>query len=121
MTEGGVVGSSILSDTAALSGGYNVAGGSISFTVTAPDGSTSTLGTVTVTGPGSYDSPTVTATQVGTYTFHASFSGDSLNNGASDDGSNESVTTTKANASLSTSASMTAGGVVGSSILSDTA
>ena len=52
----------------------------------------------------------MTATQVGTYTWHASYSGDGLNNGAIDDGTNESVTTVKANPAISTSASATNGG-----------
>ena len=52
----------ILTDSATLTGGYN-ATGSITFTLTAPDGSTSTVGTVSVTGAGTYTAPTVTATR----------------------------------------------------------
>ena len=118
---GGVVGSAVLSDSATISGGYNVSGGSITFTITAPNGGTSTVGTVPVTSAGTYNAPTVTATQVGTYTWHASYSGDSLNNGAIDNGANESVTTVNASPAISTSASESAGGVVGSAVLSDSA
>ena len=75
-TAGGVVGSSILSDSAILSGGNSIAGGSITYTLTAPDNTTTTVGTVPVTGPGTYNAPTVAATQVGTYVWHASYSGD---------------------------------------------
>ena len=63
----------------------------------------------------------MTATQVGTYVWHASYSGDGLNNGAIDDGTNESLTTVAASPSIATSASETAGGVVGTSVLSDSA
>ena len=82
-------------DTATLTGGYNP-GGTITFTLIRPDGTTITVGTVPVTGAGTYSAPTVLATQVGTYSWHASYTGDGLNNGAIDDGTNESVTTIKA-------------------------
>src|SRR5262249_55999712 len=114
-----VGGSAVLSDTAFLTGGY-VPGGTIPFTLTAPDGSTTTVGTVTVTGAGTYASPTVLATQVGTYTWHATYSGDGLNSGATDNGANESVTTVTASPTISTVASEQ-GNVVGSAVLSDTA
>ncbi|HEV3137357.1 MAG TPA: SdrD B-like domain-containing protein, partial [Pirellulales bacterium] len=89
---GNVVGSAILKDSATITGGYNITGGSITFTLTAPNNSTSTVGTVAVTAAGTYNSPTVTATQVGTYVWHASYNGDGLNNGAIDNGVNESLT-----------------------------
>ena len=120
-TAGGVVGTSVLSDSATISGGYNVSGGSITFTLTAPDNSTTTVGTVPVSAAGTYNAPTVLATQVGTYTWHASYSGDGLNNGAIDDGTNESVTTVKASPSIATSASVTNGGICNSSTTSDSA
>ena len=119
-TAGGVVGTSILSDAATISGAYNGTG-SITFTLTAPNNTTTTVGTVSVSGNGTYNAPTVTATQVGTYVWHASYSGDGLNNGAVDNGTNESLTTVKASPSIATSASETAGGVVGTSVLSDAA
>jgi hypothetical protein len=120
-TGGGVVGTAVLSDTATISGGYHVSGGSITFTLTAPDGATSTVGSVPVTAASIYSSPTVLATQVGTYTWHASYTGDGLNNGAIDNGVNESLTTVKAIPSISTQASQTGSGVVGTAMLSDSA
>ena len=121
-TADGVVGTSVLSDSATVTGGFNPTG-TITFTVTAPDGTTSPVGSpVPVSGDGTYNAPaTVPATEVGTYTWHASYSGDSLNNGAIAAGTNESVTTVKASPAVSTSASKTADGVVGTSVLSDSA
>ena len=115
------MGTSVLSDSATITGGYGISGGSVTFTITAPGGGTTTVGTVPVTAAGTYNSPTVPATQVGTYTWHASYSGDGLNNGAIDNGVNESLTTVKASPAISTSACETAGGVVGTSVLSDSA
>ena len=119
-TAGGVVGTSVLGDSATIAGGYNEAG-SITFTLTAPNNTTTTVGTVPVSGNGTYTAPTVTATQVGTYVWHASYSGDGLNNGAIDNGVNESLTTVNASPAVTTSASETAGGVVGTSVLGDSA
>jgi hypothetical protein len=117
-TAGGVVGTSHLSDSVIVSGGDNPTG-TVTFTLKAPDGTTSTVGSVTINGDGTYSSPAVTATEVGIYTFHASYGGDALNNSAADNGTNESVTTIKASPSVATVASATAGGVIGSSHLSD--
>ena len=119
-TDGGVVGTDTTSDTATLSGGLSLTG-TVTFTLKAPDGSTSTVATDTVTGDGTYNAGPVAITQVGTYTWHASYSGDSLNNGAVDNGDNESVTSVKASPSVSTQASKTDGGVVGTGTTSDTA
>src|SRR5207253_1608490 len=120
-TAGGVVGTAVLSDTATLTGGYGPRGTS-TFTLTAPNGTTSTVGSVTVVaGTGTYTSPTVLATQVGTYTWHATYNGDTLNNTAVDSGANESVATVKASPAISTQAGETAGGVAGTAVLSDTA
>ena len=41
---------------------------------------------MTVNGDGTYDSVTVTATEAGNYQWHASYSGDSNNSPASDQG-----------------------------------
>src|SRR5262249_9674475 len=112
---GGVVGTAVLSDSATLSGS-NSATGTITFTLTQPDSTTITVGTVSVNGDGTYNAPTILATEVGTYTWHASYSGDSFNNGAIDNGANESVTTVKASPTLVTTASFSAGNVVGSAI-----
>ena len=71
-SNGGVVGSSFLSDVATLSGGYAPLTGSIIFTLTTPTGAVLPEGSVTVNGTGVYNSPTsVLATQVGTYTWDA--------------------------------------------------
>jgi uncharacterized repeat protein (TIGR01451 family) len=88
---------SLLNDTAMLSGGFDITGGEITFTLTDPNGNPVALppddATVPVSGDGTYITPTgVTITRPGTYTWHAHYSGDSLNNGADDNGNNESVT-----------------------------
>ncbi len=119
-SDGGVVGLSSLTDVATLSGGYNP-GGSITFTLTAPDGTTTPEGSVTVTGDGSYNSPSVVATEVGTYTWHAHYGGDVNNSPADDSGANEGVVTTQASPSIDTQASESDGGVVGLSSLTDVA
>ena len=120
-TLGGVVGVAQLSDSAKVTGGDNP-GGTITFTLTAPDGS-QTMETLTFSGDGTYRAPTpVLATQVGTYTWSASYSGDGLNNIAGDQGgSAEQVTTVQASPMVSTQASETLGGVVGVAQLSDSA
>ena len=119
-TAGGVVGSATLSDSVTVSGGDNPTG-TITFTLTAPNGTTSPVGTVAIAGDGTYNAPSVVATQVGIYTWHASYGGDGLNNGAIDNGSNESVTTIAASPTLVTSATVSAGNVVGSAIPQDSA
>src|SRR5439155_25014309 len=54
---------------------------------TGPDSSVVYTETVAVCGDGSYSTTNAAvATQVGTYTWSASYSGDGLNNGAVDDG-----------------------------------
>ena len=113
-----VVGSAVMSDKVIVSGGDSPTG-TVTFTLTAPNGTTTTVGTVTINGDGTYSLPsTVTATQVGTYTWHASYAGDSLNNGAIDGGANESLITIKASPSIATVASDTTN-VVGSAVMSD--
>jgi uncharacterized repeat protein (TIGR01451 family) len=99
-TAGGVVGTAVLSDSVTVSGGFNPTG-TVTFTLTQPDGTTVTVGTVSIKGDGTYAlATTVPATQVGTYTWHASYAGDGLNNGAVDNGTNESLTTVKPSADL---------------------
>ena len=121
-TGGGVVGTGTTCDSATLSGSFNGTG-TITFTLTAPDNSSSQVGApVTVSGDGTYQSPSCpTLTQVGTYTWSASYSGDTLNNGTVDNGDNESVTSIKASPSIKTQASVTGNGVVGTDSTSDTA
>ena len=119
-TNGGMCGSTQMTDTATLAGGYNPSG-TITFTLTEPNNTTITVGTVTVNGNGSYTSPAVTATQTGTYTFHATYSGDSLNNSAVDNGKNETLSTGKDSPTISTQASDTAGGICNQSTMDDAA
>src|SRR5206468_2613803 len=84
-----------LSDSAVLSAGYHVTG-MITFTLNAPDGSLVYTDNITVTNngtyttsmgdhPGGYALPT-TGGATGTYTWHASYSGDANNNSAADQG-----------------------------------
>ena len=121
VSAGGVVGTALLADVATLSGGDGPTG-TISFTLTAPDGTTAPEGSVVATGDGVYGSPTsVLATEVGTYSWHAIYSGDTLNAGASDNGANEGVTTIKASPAITTQATVSAGGVVGTALLADVA
>ncbi len=101
ITCGGVVGTGVISDSVTVSGGFNPTG-TLTFKLKAPDGTTSTVGTLNITGDGTFSSPTVTSTEVGTYTWTVSYSGDSFNNSAVDNGAYESVTTIKDTPSLST-------------------
>ena len=76
------VGQSV-TDSATLSGGYNPAG-SITYTLYGPSSSascTTQVGQVTksVSGDGSYTSPTITPGQAGTYWWIANYGGDSNN------------------------------------------
>jgi hypothetical protein len=110
-----VVGTALLSESAILTGGNNPTG-LISFSLTAPDGTTTPEGSDIVTGNGTYTAPTsVLATEVGTYTWHSSYSGDPNNSPASDNGTNESLTTVKATPAINTS-QQPATATVGSSI-----
>jgi hypothetical protein len=86
---GGQVGV-LLTATVTLSGGYNVNGGTLTFTLTAPDGTQTVLAPVTVTnGDGTYStSGGVTATMAGTYSWTAAYSGNATNNPAPDNGVN---------------------------------
>ena len=95
-----VVGTAVLSDSAVLSGGY-IPGGTITFTLTAPSGAILPGGTVTVNGDGTYSSQPVTPTQVGTYTWHATYSGDTKNVSVSDNGFHESIATVAQTGSIS--------------------
>ncbi len=120
LAAGNVVGSAISQDSAVLSGGDQESG-PITFTLTAPDNSVVDTEIVTPNGDGTYNTSNVNvATQVGTYTWAASFAGDNLNDPAIDQGgAAEQVTTIKASPSISTVAS--AGGTVGSASVYDTA
>jgi hypothetical protein len=132
-TANGVVGTAVLSDSASLSGGYMVAAGSpaptLTFSLVAPNGSTVYSETQTVTGTGNYTttgtgSGSDVATQVGTYYWNVSYSGNTFNNSVTHSGvndTNEQLTTVQSTPSLSTQGSETANGVVGTAVLSDTA
>ena len=122
VTGNGVVGTDSTSDSATVSGGDHPTG-SIQFSIKAPDGTTSKVGSpVTVNGDGTYSAPSsVALTKVGTYTWSASYSGDSFNNCAIDNGHNESVTSIKASPTIATHASKTGAGVVGTDSTSDSA
>ncbi|HEX4613898.1 MAG TPA: hypothetical protein VH092_37300, partial [Urbifossiella sp.] len=105
---GGAVGTT-LTDTALIGGG-NSPTGSITFTLTGPDGSTVVdTESVPVNGNGSYSTPTgYVATTPGTYTWHASYSGDGLNSGAVDQGgAAEQAAVTKAGPAINTVAGST--------------
>ncbi len=116
---GGSVGTGGLTDSAVLSGGYNPTG-TITFTLTGPDHSVVTTETVTVTGNGTYSTPTpVLPTQVGNYVWSATYNGDTNNSTATDNGQNETTTISKAGPTINTIAS--AGGSVGSGGLTDSA
>jgi hypothetical protein len=114
---GGQVGV-VLGDTATLSGGYNVNGGTITFTLTAPDGTQTVLAPVTVTnGDGSYSTPGgITATMAGTYTWSATYSGNATNNPASDNGVNETsalaIVTTPVTTSVTAPVTLAISGLV---------
>src|SRR5436305_757482 len=79
----GVVGRVLAWDKATVSGGDNPSG-TIQFSVTDPNGHSTNVGSpVTVNGDGDYSAPSsVALALVGTYTWSASYSGDSLNSGA---------------------------------------
>jgi hypothetical protein len=77
--------SAVLKDSVVVANGSSPTG-TITYTLTAPDGTTSTIGTSTVSGNGTYNSPTTTAKEAGTYTWHASYGGDSNNLTATDQG-----------------------------------
>jgi hypothetical protein len=102
-----------LTDTAVLSGGFG-ATGTITFTLYNPSNVAVYTDVVTVNGDGSYSTASGTnpggypPTGAGTYQWHATYSGDSANNGATDNGQNETVTISRSSPSLIT----TAGGTV---------
>ncbi len=129
-TAGGVVGTAVLSDTATLSGGFMVAAGSpvptLTFELFAPNGSQVYTETQTVTGDTTYTTTgtgtgSELATQVGTYYWTVIYSGNTFNNSVTHSGQTDTAeqeTTVKATPNLNTTGSETAGGVVGTAILS---
>ena len=117
-----------LTDSATLAGGANPTG-TITFSLYADSsgGCGSQVGssvTKTVSGNGSYTSPSVHVSSAGLYHWVASYGGDGNNNavaGACKD-SNENVTVTKANPTISTNAAPLSVTLVGAGLdLTDTA
>ena len=103
--------SPILTDSATLSGGFHPTG-TISFTLFFNGGTTPVdTETVTVTGNGTYTTPTgftlpTTGAVAGTYQWDASYSGDPNNNPVSDNGSaNEQVVVNAASPAINTTSS----------------
>lgn len=84
-----------LTDSATLSGSNN-ATGTITFTLHAPDGTTTYTQMVSVNDDGTYTTPAyVVASEVGVYYWTAVYSGDANNFGANDQGGTlEQITTT---------------------------
>ena len=101
-----------LTDTAILSGGYHQTG-AITFTLHNPAGAVVDTETVTVSGNGSYTTPTgfalpTTGTVAGAYQWDASYSGDANNNSISNNNAtNERVTVSAASPTLSTTPNVT--------------
>jgi hypothetical protein len=110
-----------LTDTAMLSGGLNPTG-TITFTLTAPDGMTVVdTETVPVNGDGTYTTPNgFQPTATGTYQWVATYSGDSVNPGVTSRFGDEPETVTPASPSVTTNPGPTV--VFGSGVpLTDTA
>jgi hypothetical protein len=104
-----IIGSGLkLTDTAVLSGGYNPTG-IITFTLTYNGTTVVDTETVTVNGDNTYSTPNgYLPTATGNYVWSASYSGDSKNNSATDNGQNEAETVTASSPGLNT----VAGGTV---------
>jgi hypothetical protein len=119
---GGPVGTAV-TDTAAFSDGSSP-GGTIEFKLYGPSGTADCSGTpvfdraVTVTGDGSYTSPSFSSSQAGTYWWTASYNGDANNNAAATSCGDESVVIGKASLTISTTAS--AGGPAGTVVIDTT-
>src|SRR6516225_503313 len=105
-----------LSDSATLSGGSNPTG-TITFTLTAPGGTTVDTQIVAVNGNKTYATPVgfklpTAGTVAGTYSWNATYSGDPNNNPAN--ASPEPTVVSRASPGLSTTASP--GGVAGTTL-----
>ena len=95
-----------LTDTATLTGGYHESG-TITFTLVSPVGQVVDTETVTVSGDGTYTTPTgYTPYSAGTYQWEAAYSGDANNDPVNSAGG-ESETVAQASPSVSTSVSPT--------------
>ena len=114
---GEVVGTQFVKDTANLTGGSNPTG-SITFTLTSPSNTVVDTETVAVNGDGNYTTPTgIVPTQTGTYYWVASYSGDNQNVAVASGDTDEPVVISPSSLTLSTTASVSAGGVVGVAML----
>jgi Fibronectin type III domain len=110
-------------DTATLSNGYNETG-TLTFTLYTTSSCTTQVGgtvTKTVTGNGTYTSPTITPTVPGTYYWTAKYTGDPNNNAVSEpcNSTGESVSVTARTPTITTTSSMTT--VIAGGSLTDTA
>jgi DNA-binding beta-propeller fold protein YncE len=117
---GGVALGGSVHDTATIAGGSSP-GGQITYSLYGPNDATCSeapefTDSKPVSGNAAYDSADFTPTQLGTYRWTASYSGDANNNSAASacNAANESVTVSKASPALSTNAS--AGVAVGGTI-----
>ena len=113
-----------MKDSATLAGGYNETG-TIAFTLDAPNGTSVATETVTVSGNGTYTTPTgytlpTTGTVTGTYQWVASYTGDDNNNAVTSENGTEPVSLSAASPTIVTVANP-ASGLVGGQELRDTA
>jgi hypothetical protein len=122
---GGTVGAAV-TDTATLAGGHNPTG-TIEFTAYGPSATASCSTTavfdksVTVSGDGSYTSPSFTPAQAGTYWWSASYGGDANNTPIASGCDQEQVTLTKAAPAITTAPAASGAGTVGATTVTDTA
>jgi ribonuclease HI len=97
-------------DTSTLSGATSDAGGTVTYTVYTDSGCSKNPvdgGTVTVAGGKVPNSSTLTFNTAGTYYWQAVYSGDTNNNGATSTCTDEQLTVTKLNPTISTGQSIT--------------
>ena len=123
---GGTVGAVVINDTGVLSGGYNPTG-SITFNLYGPahtdcSGTPAYTQSVSVSGNGSYSTTNATpANAAGTWSWTATYNGDSNNKTATSGCTVETVTVAKASPSIVTTASPTSGVTGVSETVGDTA
>jgi len=124
-SQGGTVGTAV-TDTATLTGGDNLTG-TIKFQLYGPSATASCSGaavfdgTMTVSGDGSYISPSFTPSETGTYWWTASYGGDPNNDPIASGCDQEQVTLTKTSPAITTAPAASGAGAVGSTAASDTA
>jgi hypothetical protein len=124
-SSGGTVGAAV-KDTAALAGGHSPTG-TITFNLYGPSAtancSTTAVDTekVTVTGDGSYTSPSFTPAQTGTYWWTASYNGDANNSPAATNCGDEQVAISQAAPAIATTPNASGTGIAGGTAVKDTA